>query len=128
MTEAVFDTSVIIDHLRGGIDSATELVSKVTDGRMTGYISTLTEAELFAGKDTEDKSKREMLAELLERFSRIEVTSNIARTAGDIRRKYGGLLDDAIIAATAANLNCRLFTKNIKDFKHIKEITVEDPY
>lgn len=127
MTEAVFDTSILIDHLRD-VPSATNLLKKVQEGEITGYISTLTETELFSGKDGNDPVKRDMLARLIGRFGRIEVSSNIARKAGDIRRAYGTLVGDAVIAATAESMNCRLFTKNIKDFRKIKEIEAEEPY
>jgi predicted nucleic acid-binding protein len=46
--KVVFDT-IIIDHLRN-VKQATELVRKVKDKKIIGYVSTLTEAELFAGK------------------------------------------------------------------------------
>ena len=127
MTEAVIDTSVLIDYLRG-FREAGDFILKVRDGKLTGYISTLTEAELFAGKDGDNPLKREILVRLIGRFGVVDVNSNIARKAGDIRRKYGTFMSDAVIAATAESLNLRLFTKNIKDFKQIKEIKTEEPY
>lgn len=127
MTEAIIDTSIIIDHLRGFAD-AEDFISKIRDGRLTGYISTITEAELFSGKDGDEPAKRAELAELITRFGTIDVNSDIARKAGAMRRKYGIFLYDAVIAATAESLNLRVFTKNIKDFQRIKEIKVEEPY
>ncbi len=100
MNELVFDTDILVDHLRG-TNKATELIEKVKEGSIIGYISILTEAELFAGKDSEDNNKRMLLTELLSLFNKIEVNEAIARLAGEFRRKYNITLADAIIAATA---------------------------
>lgn len=127
MTEVVFDTSVLVDHLRN-VGAATALVEKVKSGAIIGYISVITEAELFAGKDAEDNRKKNLLEELLNLFSMVDVNGEIARVAGGFRRKYGTNLVDGIVAATANNLHCKLITKDVKDFKPIKEISVEEPY
>jgi len=127
MTEVVFDTSVLIDHLRN-VGAATALIEKVKNGTIIGYISIITEAELFAGKHVENSIKRRLLEELLSLFSRVDVNGEIARVAGSFRRKYDTNLVDGIIASTASNLHCKLITKDIKDFKPIKEISVEEPY
>jgi hypothetical protein len=127
MTEAVFDTDVLIDHLRG-VKEAVALVSRVRDGKILGYISTITEAELFSGKDEEEEAKRTLLLNFLDMFERVEVNSAMARKAGEFRRKYGVEVPDAIIGATASLMGCKLFTRNIHDFEMIKEIEVEKPY
>ena len=127
MVELLFDTCVLVDHLRG-VAEATKTVKMVKDGFIIGYISTLTEAELFAGKDSDDPRKRTMLIELLNIFEKLDVNESIARVAGEFKRKYGITLADAIIAATAFMLRCKVATQNIKDFKIVKEIDVEKPY
>ncbi|MDE1762053.1 MAG: type II toxin-antitoxin system VapC family toxin [Candidatus Micrarchaeota archaeon] len=127
MSEVVVDTSVIVDHLRN-IPKATALIEKIKEGSMVGYISVLTEAELFAGKDSGDQEKRTSLIELLSLFNKVEMTEGLARVAGDFRRKYGVPLSDAIIAATAFMVRCKVVTQNLKDFDRISEIRVEKPY
>jgi predicted nucleic acid-binding protein len=127
MSEAVFDTSILIDYLRG-VSSSAPLLEKVKSGAILGYVSVLTVAEIFAGKDAENPAKREILGELLDLFSKIEVSEDVAKTAGDLRRRHGITIVDAIIAATAAGLRCGLLTQNIKDFGKVKEIAVEKPY
>lgn len=127
MVELLFDTCVLIDHLRG-IAEATRMVKMVKEGSIIGYISTLTEAELFAGKDSDDSGKRTMLIDLLSIFEKLDINEGIARVAGDFKRKYGITLADAIIAATAFMLRCKVATQNTKDFRIVKEIEVEKPY
>lgn len=127
MSEIVFDTSILVDHLRG-VGKATELVENVRRRMYVGYISTVTEAELFSGKDVENVTRKLFLEDLLDLFSVVDVNREIARTAGEFRRKYGTNLADGIIASTAKALRCKLATKDIKDFKPIKEILIIEPY
>jgi predicted nucleic acid-binding protein len=123
----VFDTSILVDHLRN-FSQATVLIRKVRNEEVPGYISALTEAELFAGKDSTDEKKRLLLSELISIFTKIEIDNDIAKKAGEFKRKYNVLLDDCIIAATAAIQKSKLWTKNLEEFKKIKEIEVEEPY
>ncbi len=123
----VFDTTILVDHLRN-FSRATDLIKKVRNNEIFGYISTLTEAELFAGKDSADEKKRLLLSALISVFTTIEIDSEVAKKAGEFKRKYNVLLDDSIIAATAAIQKSKLWTKNLEDFKKIKEIEVEEPY
>lgn len=127
MDEVLFDTSVIIDHLRG-VSAASILMSKVQNGEIMGFISVITEAELFAGKDMEDEGKEKYVADMIGLFAKISVDSHIARIAGTFRRKHNVFLPDCIIAATAFTQGYKLLTKNTKDFEKIKEIRVETPY
>ncbi|MDE1855860.1 MAG: type II toxin-antitoxin system VapC family toxin [Candidatus Micrarchaeota archaeon] len=127
MSEIVVDTSIIIDHLRN-VPKATAIIEKIMDGSIIGYISVLTEAELFAGRDSGKSEERTLLIELLSVFNKIDVNESIARIAGDIRRKYGTSISDAIIAATSLTVQSKLVTQDIRDFERIKEISAEKPY
>ncbi len=123
----VFDTTILVDHLRN-FNPATDLLKKVRNKEIIVYISSLTEAELFAGKDSADEKKRLLLSELISLFTKIDINNEVAKKAGEFKRKYNVLLDDSIIAATAAIQKLKLWTKNLEDFKKIKEIEVEEPY
>ncbi len=123
----VFDTTILIDHLRN-FAKATELIKKVKNKEIVGYISALTEAELFAGKDSENEKKRTLLSELILQFTKIYVDNEIAKKSGEFKRKYNISLGDSIIAATAFTQKSKLWTKNIGHFQKIKEIEWEDPY
>ncbi|MCL4365472.1 MAG: type II toxin-antitoxin system VapC family toxin [Candidatus Marsarchaeota archaeon] len=127
MDDILFDTSIIIDHLRG-VRSASDLMYKVQAGEMSGFISVITEAELLAGKDGGDERRERYMSDLLDLFIKISVDSHIAKVAGGFKRKYNVLLPDCIIAATAFVQGYRLLTKNTKDFERIKEIRAEAPY
>jgi len=126
MVEMLFDNKYLVDHLR---DLHQHFACfKSAERAILGYVSTITEAELFAGNDVESKEKQTKLRFLIELFQKVDVNSIIARGAGEFVRKYKIEMPDAIIAATALTLKCKLLTRNLSDFNHIKEITVEDPY
>jgi len=127
MTSVVFDTSILIDFLRRK-EKAKDILSKLESEELTGFISAITEAELYAGKESSNMKKRDAIVKLITLFKRIDVDSNIAKTAGEFRRDYNSSLLDCIIAATAFQQNCKLWTKNKRDFERIKEIEVEEPY
>ena len=120
----MFDTNILIDHLQG-VAKASELLGKAKEGKI-GYISTITEAELFAGEIRDDDIK--ILEEMLSLFWKVELSSGIARTAGLIKRQYGLKLADAAIAATALVSGCTLLTRNISDFKRVNGLELEKPY
>lgn len=123
----VLDTTILVDHLRN-FKPAIDIVRKVKEGKIVGCISAVTEAELFAGKDSADEMKGRFLSELISLFTKIHVDNEIAKKAGEFKRKYNVSLDDCVIAATVFVQKSKLWTKNIEDFRKIKEIEVEAPY
>lgn len=126
MTRLVVDTDVFVDYLRGW-PKATEFFRKIKD---TSFLfSAVTEAELLSGKECNKLEKRTSVFEVLNRGSKISVENRIAKIAGYFRRVYNiEVVSDAIIAATAFATKAKLVTRNVKDFKKIKEISVVAPY
>ena len=127
MTRIVFDTTILIDFLRKKLE-AKKVLADVELGKTEGFISSITEAELFAGQDVKVERKKQAVQNLITLFEKILVTNEIAQKAGEFKRKYYVPLDDCVIAATAAIQNAKLWTKNVEDFKKIREIEIEEPY
>ncbi len=127
MTRVVFDTSVLIDYLRGN-KSAVDVIERVARGEVDGYISVVTEAELYAGKECGTEAGLARVKNIIPLFTKILLNNEIAHQAGLFRRKYRIEIPDAIIAATATVSQASVWTKNVSDFGVIKETTVEDPY
>lgn len=123
----LIDTSVLVDHLRG-FEPAKNLIRRVREKEFHAFISSITEAELFAGKDVKQESRQLELMELISLFEKIILENKIAQKSGELRRNYDIELPDAIIAATAFHSKCVVLTKNKKHFGKIKEIKVEEPY
>jgi len=76
-------------------------------------------------KDTSLQMKVKRLLSILEE---VEVTSEIAWKAGELKRDYKCRLMDALIAATALGLNLKLVTRNSKHYEKIIELEIEKPY
>ncbi|ASJ00400.1 type II toxin-antitoxin system VapC family toxin [Thermococcus gorgonarius] len=120
----LLDTDVLIDVLRG-VDEAREFLIGVVE--RGAFISTVTIAELFSGRETRDPIKKEKITRLLSHFEALPVTPEVAMLAGEIRRDYQVSLGDAIIAATAAVHGLTVVTGNIKHFARIEGISVLKP-
>jgi predicted nucleic acid-binding protein len=122
----VIDTDVVIDHLRG-MEESRKLLEAVEDGRFSAYYSTVTEAEIYSGKKMGEKAERRKVELLLDLMHRVDVNGDVARKAGDLRRRSQVELPNAIIAATALHIRARLVTRNAKHYETIKEVEIRTP-
>lgn len=114
MAKVLFDTDVLIDHLR---DPKRKIPSTFTDAAY----SSVTRAELYSGSEGDE----DIVDRLLDHFQEIPVDRAIAEEAGRIRRITGVRLPDALIAASAIVTKRRLVTRNLRDFKRIKRVRLE---
>ena len=107
--KAVIDTNILVDYLRGTIEARNELAHYVDP-----VISMITWMEILVGAATPDEERQ--LSGFLKRFEVHPVTFPIAERAVAIRRESRQRLPDAIIWATAQELNAILVTRNSRDF------------
>jgi predicted nucleic acid-binding protein len=117
------DTNILIDHLRGD-QVAGRFLHDVESGHVRATISVITECELLASSVLSPAEKRRIL-ELLELLPRVAVTSHIAQLAARLRRRYSITIADALIAATALRGHATLLTRNVKDFRSIRDLHVQ---
>jgi predicted nucleic acid-binding protein len=120
----IIDTNIVIDHIRQkDITKDTILIklSKKFD-KNTIAVSTITIAELFAGKSTRNINKETALLRIISPFRIIPVNYEIAKLAGEISRDNKNYLElaDATIAATSIINHAPLLTLNENDFSQIK--------
>lgn len=127
MKKVVVDTDILIDHLHA-ISSAEKVITKVRSREIIGYISGITEAELLSGKECNDLVKLNKVMEFIRIFTKIDVVNKITQKAGEYVRKYDVELPDAIVAATAYYQKAVIWSRNIGDFRKIKEVKVFKPY
>ena len=116
------DTNAIIYYLKGD-SKATLKIDHILKSNPALYISTITETELFSHSYT-PSHEIFLIEEMLKTVSIISLDSRIARMAGIIRQVYGLKTADSVIAATAIFTNSALVTRNVKDFKKVKELKV----
>lgn len=120
----LLDTDVVIDYLRRQADA----VASVKGRSMRPLISAVTVGELYSG--VKEGKERTELDGLAVAFRVIPVTREIGVRAGLHRRQYrkshGVQLADALIAATAEEMDAELFTLNTKHFPMLTD--VKAPY
>ena len=63
--------------------------------------SAITEAELIAGKYCDNSANKEKTLNFLGNFTKVIIENRVSTLAGDLKRKYGVDLPDALIAASA---------------------------
>lgn len=117
----LFDSTILIAHLRGD-DRATEaLVTAATDGP---YASVISRTEIEGGMRS---SERSHVARLFTGLELLPVTDGVAhRAAVELRRhrrSHPGIdIADYLIAATALEGGHELVTLNVKHFPMIPDL------
>lgn len=111
----LFDSTVLIAHLRGHQRATQILVSVPTGERLVSVLSRL---EIEGGMRS---SERGQVASLFGVVTLLPVTAPIARRAGELlrhyRRSHPGIdLVDCVIAATAELQDAGLATLNVRHF------------
>ena len=123
----VFDTSVLIDHLRGHEDARRALTNAWASERGPAA-SVLTKVELLAGMRPAERSATK---ELTDAIDWMDVDEELAEHAGALASQYmrshpGIELADYVIAATVERLGAELLTRNRKHFPMFPNLA--DPY
>jgi predicted nucleic acid-binding protein len=121
----LLDTNLIIEAV-GGSAPAMNLLEKAVYSEWVGY-SAITRLELFGypGLTPEEETA---LTEVCGEMEEVAVASNIVDRAIQIRRSVRIKTPDAIIAATALELNAVLVTRNGDDFKSIAGLHLINPW
>jgi predicted nucleic acid-binding protein len=110
MAFVLLDTDILINLLRG-VEKARLYLQNTAAENMVGC-SVITVAEIYAGMQTHEKEKTDLLLDGLEI---VEVTRAITEKAGLYKAAAGGRpleLDDCIVAATAFAMRATLATGN----------------
>jgi predicted nucleic acid-binding protein len=121
----LFDSSILIAHLRGDARATQLLLDTPTSDRLT---SVLTRIEIEGGMRS---GERRSVSSLFGYLRLLPVTDPVARRAGEMlrdhRRSHPGIdLVDYVIAATAELHGARLATLNVKHFPTIAGL--QPPY
>ena len=127
MNNIVLDTDVFVDFLRG-FEKARIFFEELKKEDYIIYFSAVTEAELISGKECNKIERKAEILSILANFNKVLVSNEIAIKAGDFCRISNVETADAIIAATAFAMKAALVTRNVNDFKNIKEISLKVPY
>jgi len=123
---SIVDTSVLIDHSRGVLAAREVLLEAAEQGSL--HSSEIVRAELLI---LIRANELRAIEPLLQAIVWHPVDQRVAEVAGELGRRwlpaYTGIdAADFIIAATAALLDARLLTRNVKHFPMVEGLT--SPY
>jgi len=112
----IFDTDVLIEHLKGNEEATALLLEASSAGQAA--CSVLTRFELLAGMRSNERSQ---IRQLLDSLTNLETSLEVATRAGEWARSYrksheGISSIDYLIAATAEVHGADLLTRNVKHF------------
>lgn len=118
---ALFDSTILIAHLRGDERATLLLLEHVATG---AFASVISRTEIEGGMRSPERSR---VARLFEGIVLLPITDSIARRAGTelrrFRRPHSSIdLADHLIAATALEHGLQLHTLNIKHFPMIENL------
>lgn len=127
---AVFDTSFIIDLLKGKIEAKEKLKELKYEAK---FITTPSIMELWHGANISNlaSQEKEKVLRLIHAFTVLNLDTDSALIAGEIEadlHKKGKMIEteDIQIGAISKNKKERLITKNKKHFERIKGLKIEE--
>lgn len=120
----IVDTSILIDHLRGG--TKWETFIEEVDHSVELLLPTIVVFELFSGSSTKSSAKSQNIIDFLKQFQKIDFDETIAKLAGELFRdtKQSLHVPDCIIAASALQTNATVLTLNEKHFEQISHLSL----
>ena len=123
----LIDSDILIDHLRKEKNAFNFLEAEIEKGSLL-FLSVISRTEIYAGMR---KGEEEIVCNLFDVITPVNVDTTIADKAGEYLRKFSKShalnIGDAIIAATASEMELSLATRNLKHYP-MKDITVLSPY
>jgi predicted nucleic acid-binding protein len=116
MSNAILDSSILIDCLRARADAVAFINALSASGAPSTHVMVV--AELLAG--ARDKREQNVIDSFLASFHVVSSTEADALLALDLFRQYhlshGVDWPDCLIAATALRLGVDVYTQNVKHF------------
>ena len=117
MEKIVLDTNILIEILKGN----QTIIKKLESFTTTFCISSITVMELYYG--ALNKAELFQLKKFISLFEVIEISETISSISTELIFEYAKshnlAIPDSLIASTAININSKLLTLNLKDFKYI---------
>jgi predicted nucleic acid-binding protein len=120
----VIDTSILIDQLRGGLHW-NKFFSGL-EGGVELFLPTIVIYELFSGKSSKNRKQESKIEDFIKHFTKIELSAEIARLAGELFRDNDLNLDtsDYLIAASAIEIGAQIVTLDKKHFSKIPGVSI----
>lgn len=126
MNVTLVDTDILIDaalDVRAAVDCLDTL-----ENTSVLAVSVITQMELIVG--CRNKAELRKMEQFLARFQIVPINEHISSTAVELllkfRLSHGLLIPDALIAATAIDLDVDFASKNQRDYRFVENIKLLD--
>ena len=121
----LIDTNAVIDYLGRKLpEKGMNFISGVMD--KMPQVSVVTKIEVLGFSAPEEYYQ--LLISFMNDVNVLDLTGKVVDISIELRKKYRTKLPDAIIAATALAYNYTLITNDEKDFYHIENLKIINPY
>ncbi|RLD27229.1 MAG: type II toxin-antitoxin system VapC family toxin [Bacteroidetes bacterium] len=121
----LIDSNAIIDYLSGSLNkTGMQFLNRVINE--IPNISVINKIEILSFNTSREDSN--LLNGFISDSNIFGLSDEIVQKTIDIRKKHKLKTPDAIVAATSIIYNFSLITRNIKDFKKIKDLKTHNPH
>ena len=120
--KVVIDTSVFIDYSRAHDGVYPVLLKGAGDQKYNLYVPTVAIMEFWSGQSMGLASKKKLAEKLFSGIARIDLNEVVAKQAGELVRQNIVSGFDAIIEATALQVDAFLATSNEKHFSKVPSL------
>ncbi len=124
----LIDSDILVDALRGWTDAISFLTAQKPVGGLVASVIVVMELIQGCGNSAD----LAQVNRILQPFVIVQVEDPTSRRAHQRMQSFflshGLLIADALIAATALEVNRTLYTKNLRHFQMIPGLTVVRPY
>jgi predicted nucleic acid-binding protein len=118
VTRYLLDSTFLIDHLRGSPD-AVQRLRKMNESGHDAIVTDITVSELWSGRRPGSEPEIERFLRYIEYVHPGPETARLAGLWRAEARERGRTIGtpDALIAATAVDLDATVLTRNVRDFE-----------
>jgi len=122
-----FDSNILIYYLNQALPLPIKSWVDEQLYQNNAYISVITRIEIL-GYYQCTQLQYEIAESFIKHFQESALSEKVVQSCINLKRKYRIKLPDAMIAATALELNIPLATRNISDFNKISELQLINPF
>lgn len=121
----LIDTNALIDYLGKRLpDAGMDFMNTIIDA--IPNVSVITKIEVLGFNAPEEHYQ--LLVHFMNDAAVLELSNDVVEASINIRKNHKIKLPDAIIAATALVNNLVVISRNVSDFKNIKNLQLIDPH
>lgn len=119
----VLDTDAIVHFVKGDV-RAVETLSPIVASEIL-IVPSIVVTELWSSAKA-SKAEMDAISVFLDSTLIMPLDRELGKAAGELRRDHRLSLGDCVVAATALAMNATLLTRNVRDFKKVPALILEE--